>query len=397
MKQTVTRIGKLTMASLVMFSLTMTSCKKEEGCTDPNSLNYNPDAEVDDGSCEYANSYTVPSEYSFTNVAYPGQTVRILLLKDLVAKINSATTTTVTAAELNAIYTNTPDMYTSISSGKKLEDKVANQAVKDSIQAWFAQIETLSGASGTYVRPDGVDLKQMVEKTLMGAVFYYRAVNDYLNPIASKDNSTVTPGQGTSMEHSWDEAFGYFGAARDYNTYTDAEIVSPGKKDSNGDSNFDPQSEICYYYSQTAAKRDITAAGFSSGSQSNFTGTIFSEFLKGRAGISNKDYVPRDNAVINIKASWDKLIAATVIHYINEVKSDITNSGADLNKHWAEMKGYLSMIQHNNANALGTANIATIDSYFGNKPADATIANLNAAANLLKTAYGFSTEQADNW
>lgn len=385
------------MASLVAMSLTMTSCKKEEGCTDPNSLNYNPDAEVDDGSCEYASTYTVPSEYSFSNVFYGGQTVRLLLLKDLVAKINTATTTTVTAAELNAIYTNTPDMYTSISSGKKLEDKVANQTVKDSIQLWFSQIEAMSGSAGTYVRADGVDLKQMVEKTLMGAVFYYRAVNDYLNPIASKDNSTVTPGQGTTMEHAWDEAFGYFGAARDFNTYTDAEIISPGKKDSNGDGTFDPQSEVNYYYAQTAAKRDAGASAFASGSQTNFTGTIFSEFLKGRAGISNKEYSPRDNAVTSIKQNWDKIIAATVIHYINEVKSDITNSGVDLNKHWAEMKGYFNMIPHNNTNMLGTSNIATINGYIGNKPADATIANLDAAAGIIKTAYGFTTEQIDNW
>ena len=33
------------------FSVTFTSCKKEPGCMDPNSLNYNPEAQVDDGSC----------------------------------------------------------------------------------------------------------------------------------------------------------------------------------------------------------------------------------------------------------------------------------------------------------------------------------------------------------
>jgi hypothetical protein len=30
-----------------------TGCKKKEGCTDPASLNYDPDAKFDDGTCEY--------------------------------------------------------------------------------------------------------------------------------------------------------------------------------------------------------------------------------------------------------------------------------------------------------------------------------------------------------
>lgn len=397
MKNKLFQFGKLGLALLVMITVTATSCRKKEGCTDPASINYDPEAEKDDGSCEYASGYNIPSEYSFTNVSYGGQTVRLLLLKDMVTKINTATTATVTAAELNAIYTNTPDLYTNISAGKRLEDKVANQTIKDSIQLWFTQIEQISSTTGGYVRADGVDLKQMVEKTLMGAVFYYRAINDYINPIATKDNSTVTAGQGTTMEHSWDEAFGYFGAARDFNTYTDAEIISPGEKDSNGDMVIDPKSERNFYYGQTAAKRDLTAATFPASGSTDFTGVMFSEFRKGRAGITNKDYVTRDAAVITIKQNWDKIIAATVIHYINATKTDISTSSVDLNKHWAEMKGYLSMIPHNSSNMLGTTNFATINGYFGNKPSDATIANLDAAAAIIKTAYGFTNDQVSGW
>jgi hypothetical protein len=40
------------MAGILCFS----ACKKKEGCTDPVSTNYDAEAEVDDGSCTYANS-----------------------------------------------------------------------------------------------------------------------------------------------------------------------------------------------------------------------------------------------------------------------------------------------------------------------------------------------------
>jgi len=42
--------------SLLMTSMLMIGCKDKdvEGCTDPNSTNYNPDATINDGSCTYA-------------------------------------------------------------------------------------------------------------------------------------------------------------------------------------------------------------------------------------------------------------------------------------------------------------------------------------------------------
>lgn len=392
------KLGLRLMIILSIAAIGLSSCKKNEGCTDPTATNYDPDAEKN-CCCEYG--YEVPTTYNFSPAVYTGQTVRMLLLKDLVSEITSGNAT---VASLNAIYENTAAKYTDIGTNKNLLGKVATQEVKDSVQAWFADLEALGGSG--YVRADGVDLKQIIEKTLMGAIFYDQAVSHYLVDVLSDDNTNADPDKGTDMQHHWDEAFGYFGAAKDYNSYTDAEIVSPGEKNSDGaaspyssySGNIDPTSEKCFYYAQTAAKRDNGAASLSASSQTDFTKTLFDAWLAGRAAIDNSDYVTRDEQIAIIKENWDKIIAATVVHYINDVSNELS-TGANINKHWAEAVGYLSMIQYNPSNKLGTANINNIRGYLGANPtANANLAtDIVAARNILKNAYGFTDEQANNW
>ena len=88
----------------------------------------------------------------------------------------------------------------------------------------------------------------------------------------------------SSLEHHWDEAFGYFGAARDYSGYTDADIKTGGSKDTNGDGVIDLLSEKNYGLSINAAKRDLGAKDAST----DFTGGAITAFIQGRHLIGAK-------------------------------------------------------------------------------------------------------------
>lgn len=376
--------------SLLLFIFTWNGCKKDQP---------NPDDNGDD------NKYKIPSTYNFQNTSYPGQTVRLLLLRDLEEKIESIEKgKNVTAAELKAIFENSNSLHSGIATGKNLKDKFLassyNQGKRqeklDSLYAWFDQLEQLSSKGDSYIRADGVDLSQMVPKTIMGYVFYDQAINKYLESVNSDLNKDPQKGRGTDMEHHFDEAFGYFGAARDYNTYSDAEIKSSGEKDSDGNGKIDPESEQCFYYARTAAKRDVGTSSLSGDDQTDYTKTLFDAWLNGRASISNKDYATRDKAITTIRKNWDNIIAATVIHYLNEVIDEI-NNGKDISEHWAEAKGYSSMIPVSQYKKLSDGDINMLNTYLGQVPGDAKVDNLKKAKDLIRKAYGFSTAQVSNW
>lgn len=404
MTQMLKKINPLLLVGILFIAMPFAGCKK--GCKDPMATNYDEKAKKDDGSCTYDEGLEVPVAYNFDNVFYGGQTARILLLKDLEAKMaEAANPGTVTAQELTDIFQNTAGNYQDIGgSAKDLESKFlasgANAGIQqewlDSINVWFAEIETLS-ASDTYIRDDGTDLKQMVEKVCMGAVFYDQAINNYLQLVPNDDNDVITPGEGTDMEHHWDEAFGYFGAARDYASYTDDMIASPGEKDSDASGDIDPTSEKCFYYSQTAAKRDLGSASFPEASQTDYTQTAIDNWLLGRAAISSIEYAERDIASAAVIDVWEKMIAATVIHYINDTRADLPGGASeDLSKHWSEMVGYYRMLTFYPNNKVSQFN-AVLVGYLGYNPSDASDGDLDDAAGIIGDAYGFTDDQVYNW
>ena len=226
----------------------------------------------------------------------------------------------------------------------------------------------------------GYDWAQLISKYTMGAMAYNQAVDNYLDEKLSAEkkpnNKPYKDGAHyTGKEHSWDEAFGYWGAAAHQHgfnpnkVYEIAKMKNQGVADKNGDGMVDLKSEYvfgpCYY-----------AAAFDrSGTKStNYTNTMFDAFLDGRklitaaAGdaLSDSERSQLKAYAATIEENWEKVLAEAVFKYAGSVYKDINKmkglSGDELNKayrayakHWGELKGFAMAMQSGKSNLGATA------------------------------------------
>jgi hypothetical protein len=405
----------------------------------------------DDNRIEVPASYTFTSRFDATksSVDYGGQTVRNMLITDLIsalAAISKPGATAVTEADLLALYehadaanlmtkisvsgrTLLESQYNRISTGKKLSDKISSAQVIGSsanadqlIRAWIRRAAENSqdpaklGTSEALFDENGLDIPEMVGKLLLGSVSYYQATSVYLANVLSKDNAVAADdGKGgkspyTVMEHNWDEAFGYFGAARDYARYTDAMLAGAATDytyDSNGDGKIDLKSEYNYVLARYAARRDNANVG------SDFTKEIFDAFRTGRTHITNEGTAAEIGVQRQAAATaWEKLMAASLVHYLNGVKEGYAKmGGSEFNlvgyRHeWSEMKGFAMALQYNSSKMIGDAQLAQLHTLIGSSPEvmePGTAAYtaygqaLASASSLLKSVYSFTDAQMNGW
>lgn len=298
------------------------------------------------------------------------------------------------------------------------------------VRAWFAEIDAqaVSWSNGdvpldpsgapvpaVYVTPDGRDLQQLLEKFLRASVSFSQGADDYLDDdLEGKglraDHTAAEEGEPfTALEHQWDEGFGYFGASRSYDTWTDAEIADLGALDDDGDGAIDLTREMAFGHSLNAAKRDL---GSATEAPTDLTAAAFGSFLAGRrllsetagaeltAGQREALYDHRDAAV----RAWEEAIAASVVHYINGTLGDLAVMGTgdyDFGahaKHWSEMKGFALSFQFNPRSPMGDADFIRLHQLLGDAPVlagagddarAAAAADLRAARALIGAAYGF--------
>lgn len=277
----------------------------------------------------------VPSTYVFTDadgnstVSFNGQAQRLEMLSEMVTYMKTANTAgvAVDADQLKDMYANSGITWADApglgmtGSSKQLKSKTAaaggtaDPAVQAYFEAYMDEIAALSqttvtgennGAAGQggvvvstsnpskqYLQSaEGVEYGQVIEKGLMGAVFYNQIAMHYLGDAEmAGDNSTaVDPDNGkyyTEMEHAWDEAFGYFTTATDY--------AAGG----NG---------IDRFWGKYADKREALLGSATK---------ISTAFRTGRAAIAAGDMAERDAQRAIIRTELEKVVAGTAIHYLN--------------------------------------------------------------------------------
>ena len=404
----------------------------------------------DDDDDDGAALIDTPTEYSFesrfssgeSSVSYSGQVVRNLLINDIKTQMGadagSGDATTLLSMMANdnanqAILSSAGDMSTVQTKYHDISTSHLNDRLT-AVESYI--IPGYDANAGTLVngwvqecvangktRANGVRLDQITQKTLWGAVSYWQATSKYMSKIPNDDNSMQSGDANyTAMEHHWDESFGYFGAALDYNTgYSDdVDRKSGPYNDSNSDGSIDFKSEYNVGWAVTAAKRDDCSA---CDTNYDFTKTIFDAYLEGRTLITNQadlaDILVQRDLVMN---TWEKVVAAVSIHYVNDVVADIagligagdatvapgSDATADYENHWGEMRGYANGLLYNDFKLISDANLNRILQVMGTAPVYPSDGNFDAmqayhdslvgeVRAIFKASYGFSDANLAGW
>lgn len=286
-----------------------------------------------------------------------------------------------------------------------------------------------------YLNADGTDLKQLIQKFLLVGITYSQATGDYLGEDTDGKGLTtdnIAQDGGTKayskLEHQFDEGFGYFGAARDYLAYNDNEIAGKvssgedgradwnGKHDSNSDGLFDLTSEVILGNAANAAKRDRGTVGNTAAT--NYTKQIMEAFIEGRKIINdNAGVTLTDAQMVSLIAQrdivvdgWERAIASTVVHYINETHADLADFGStefnyvNAAKHFSELKGFALGLQFNPYTKITDVQFQEIHDLIADKPVLDTVENVAAyqvdlitARDIIKSALSFDEENVQNW
>ena len=277
-------------------------------------------------------------------------------------------------------------MVDEISKGKNLKGKTYKGLVNgfpgqmSGPEVFEFLIDKASSSNKGFDPVTGYNYPQLISKFMMGAVFYSQAVDNYLDEKMGADNKPNNKpykkgAHYTGKEHSWDEAFGYFGAPAHAMALNAKQAYGIAKRkdikvaDANGDGVVDLKTEMTFAHAYYAADSDKAGT--------KYMHTIVDAFIKGRqlirdadgAALTDQHRAKLMSYVKVIKTNWERVIAEAAFKYagscykdleklrtIVESNGDASKAFAAYGKHWGELKGFLMALE-TSGRSLGEAGV----------------------------------------
>ncbi len=252
-------------------------------------------------------------------------------------------------------------------------------------------IQEAGGGSDRYVNAKGLELNQAFNKGLIGALMVDQALNNYLGVAvldeaenrANNDNDVLAEGKNyTTMEHKWDEAYGYaYG--------TSANTANPNPTIGDDDSFLNK------YIGRVEGDPDF--AGIAE--------EIFDAFKLGRAAIVAKRYDIRDAQSAILRRKISEVVGIRAVYYLQQGKNGLEAGTVDFASVFHDLSegyGFIYSLQF-------TRNPDTNAPYFSRTEVqgfisqlmggtnglwDVTPATLQSIAEAIAARFDFTVEQA---
>ena len=367
---------------------------------------------------------TPPATYKFerngsSSVSYSGQTTRIKMGEELISAMKDPSRT---EAQLDGMFAheegNEDFSEASLNaSDKNIRSKSAASqdyfssntteanAIKADFDAWIqdqvnevypnweedaaagqpGNIQEAGGGSTRYVNGKGLELNQAVNKSMIGALMTDQMLNNYLgraildqgNNRQENDDEVLAEGKNyTTMEHKWDEAFGYL-----YGTdNAEAPVLNA-------------DSFLNKYLARVEGDPDF--AGIAQ--------TVYDAFKLGRAAIVAKNYTVRDEQAAIIKDNISKVIAIRAVYYLQQAKANLGSDNGSAFHDLSEGYGFVYSLRFTRDTTTDQPHLSTsqINDFLetlmaGNGFWDITGETLDQISEEIAEPFDFSVEEAAN-
>ncbi|WP_435623011.1 DUF4856 domain-containing protein [Flagellimonas sp.] len=170
------------------------------------------------------------------------------------------------------------------------------------------------GSSTRYITGQGLEMNQVFNKSLIGALMVDQIVNNYISANFidagtqrdDNDNDVLDGSNNyTAMEHDWDEAYGYaFGTA--------ADLEDPRPTIGLDDSFLNK------YIGRVEGDTDFAG----------ITDAIFQALKLGRAAIVAKDYTVRDEQAEILRELISEVVGIRAVYYLQQGKNALPSGGS---------------------------------------------------------------------